>query len=95
MKELTKQTHSSNGSLHSTEVAYLPLTQQPRAQFLAFPKTYFNVAEIYLQHWLEENGQRLENVYPTHLLAPASGKLLLQKHLPNDQMAEQSPSGLA
>ena len=33
--------------LHSTEVAFLLLTQRPRVWFLAFPKINFYVAEIY------------------------------------------------
>ena len=28
----------------------------------------FDVAEIYRRHWLEESGQRLENVDRTHLV---------------------------
>ena len=37
--------------------------------------------EVNQQRWLEESGQRLENVDRTHL-ALASGKLVLQKVLP-------------
>ena len=35
------------GDLHSSEVAFLPLTQWPRDWFSAFPKICFNVDEIY------------------------------------------------
>ena len=43
------------GGLHSTEVAYLLLTQQPRVQFQAFPQKIFiekiiDVAEVNQQH---------------------------------------------
>ena len=43
------------GGLHSTEVAYLLLTQQPRVQFPAFPQKIFiekiiDVAEVNQQH---------------------------------------------
>ena len=42
--------------------AFLLPAQQPRIQFLAFPKTDFYVAEIYWRRCLEKSGQRLENV---------------------------------
>ena len=45
---------------------------------LGIPKNYFDVAEIYQWRWLEECGQRLENVDQSHLVL-ASGKLVLQK----------------
>ena len=48
-----------------------------RGRGAAFPKIYFNVAEISRRRWLEEGGQRLENVDRTHLVL-AAGKLLLQ-----------------
>ena len=54
--------------LHSTEVAFLLLTQQPWVWFSAFQKIYFDVAEIYQLPWLEESG-----------LVLASGKQVLQK----------------
>ena len=38
------------------------LAQQPRVQFSAFQKIYFDVAKIYQQRWLDESEQRLENV---------------------------------
>ena len=54
------------GELHSTEVAYLLLTQQPRVQFPAFQKNLrgkmIKVAEVNQRHWLEESGQWLEYV---------------------------------
>ena len=62
------------GRLHSTEETFLILIQQHRVWFLAFPKIYFDVAEIYRQCWLEESGQRLENVDQTRLVL-ASGKI--------------------
>ena len=61
--------------LHSTEVAFLLLTQRPRVQFSAFP-----FAEINRRFWIEESGQRLENIDRTHLLL-ASGKLVLHKSI--------------
>ena len=59
--------------LHCTEEANLLLTQQPRIRFSAFTKIYFDVAEIYRWHQLEESGQWLENVERTHLVL-ASGQ---------------------
>ena len=57
------------------------LNQQPWAQFMAFP-IFFDVAEVFQQHLLEESRQGLENVDRTHLVL-ASGKLVpLQKLLP-------------
>ena len=49
--------------LSSTEVAFLLLTQQPWARLSAFPKNYFEGAEIYKWHWLEESEQRLDNAH--------------------------------
>ena len=42
--------------------------QRPQVRFSAFPRIYFNTAEIYQWPWLEESGQRLENVDPTHVV---------------------------
>ena len=50
----------------------------PPGLILGIPKNYFDVAEIYQCRWLEESGQRLENVDRTHLVL-ASGKLVLKK----------------
>ena len=56
------------------------LTSHPAAQglILAFPKIHFDIDEIYRQRWLNESGQRLENIDQTHIVL-ASGKLVLQK----------------
>ena len=51
-----------------------------RVRFLAFPKIYCDVAEIYQQSWSGKSGHRLENVDRTHLIL-ASGNLVLQKKL--------------
>ena len=64
------------GGLHSSEVAFLLLTQQPQVRFSAFQKIDFDVAEIYCWCWLEEKGQWLENVDQIHLVL-ASGKQVL------------------
>ena len=48
--------------MHRGSVAFLPLTQRPWVQFSAFPKIYFEVAEIYQVRGFEEGGQKLENV---------------------------------
>ena len=57
--------------------------QQPRVRFPAFPKRFqrkiIDVAKVYQRRWLEESGQWLENVDPTHLVL-ASGKPELQKN---------------
>ena len=69
--------------MHSTEVAYLPLTQQPRVQVPAFQKNFrgkiIDVAVVNKLPWLEESGQWLENVDQT-LLVQAFDKKVLQKH---------------
>ena len=50
------------------------LTQRPHVLISAFPKIYFDVAEIYEQHWLEESG--LENVNRTHLVLASVKRIL-------------------
>ena len=50
----------------------------PTVQSSGFPKIYFDVAEIYRRHCLEESGQRFENVDRSYLVL-ARGKLVLQK----------------
>ena len=49
------------GGLHSTEVAFLLLTQRPWVRFSAFPKIHFAVSEIYQWHKLKESVQRFQN----------------------------------
>ena len=70
------------GCLHTTEVAYLLLTQQPRVWFPAYPKKFRGkirgVAEVNQWRWLEESEQWLENVDQTHLVL-TSGTSVLQK----------------
>ena len=66
------------GGLHSTEVAQLPLTQQPRVRFLVFPITFLLMLLSFIEGSTSNSGQRLENVNGTHLVL-ASGKLVLQK----------------
>ena len=44
--EKTKKMDQARGT-QSTEVAFLPLTQQPWAQFSVFPNIYFDFAKIY------------------------------------------------
>ena len=46
-KQRVKEKESRNGGLHSAEVAFLLLTQQPQVWMLAFPKIYFDVAVIH------------------------------------------------
>ena len=65
----------SSRGLHSTEVAFLLLTRRHWVPFLAFPKIYFDVADIYRQRRLVENNDG------THLVLLASGKLVLQKNV--------------
>ena len=60
---------SQSQGLHSTEVAFLLLTQQPRVQFSAFPKNFiWNF--LLLLGFIDGTGrgQRLENVNQTHLV---------------------------
>ena len=58
------------------------LTQQPRVRLPVFPEFFRekikDVAEVNKRCWLEESGQRLENVDLTHLVL-ASDKTVLQK----------------
>ena len=42
----------------------------------AFPKISSDVAEIYLRHWLEKSGQRLDYVNHTHLVLASTTKTL-------------------
>ena len=72
--QLRRKHCQARGERVCTEVAFLLLTQQPRVQF-SFP-----FAELYRRCWLEESGQRLENIDRTHLLL-ASGKLVLHKSI--------------
>ena len=60
----------------------LPSHPEAWAQFSAFSKIYYDVAEIYRWHgaWLEESRQRLKNVDLTYPVL-ASGKLVLQKNV--------------
>ena len=73
-----KQVWFRFGGLHSAEVAFLLLKQRPWVPFLAFLIIYFNFAEVNQWRWLEESGQRLENIDWTHLVL-SCGKLALQK----------------
>ena len=61
-------------------------------QNLTFSKFYFDVAEIYRRRWLEESGQRLENLDRTHLVL-ASGKPVLQKSLHKTYLYRVSDTG--
>ena len=58
----------NGGGRHSTDAAFLLLTQWPRVRFSALLKIYFNDAEIYQQRWLEDSGPRLENIDRTQLV---------------------------
>ena len=64
------------GGLLDKEVAYSMLTMQPLVWFPEFPN--FFQRKIYWCCWLEESGQLLENVDPTHLVL-ACGMSVLQK----------------
>ena len=67
------------GGLHRPEVACFCFSPRgPTIDYRYSQKNYFDVAEIYQWRWLEESGQRLENVDQSHLVL-ASGKLVLQK----------------
>ena len=67
------------GGLHRPEVACFCFSPRgPTIDYRYSQKNYFDVAEIYQWRWLEECGQRLENVDQSHLVL-ASGKLVLQK----------------
>ena len=65
------------GELHSTEVAYLLLTQQPWVRFSPYLRIFLLMLLRFMD-WIE-SGQRLDNVNGTHLVL-ASGKLVLQKN---------------
>ena len=54
-------------------------TQMPQDCFPAFTIFFVDVAEVYTRNCLEESGQFLENVDPTHLVL-ASGKRVLQNN---------------
>ena len=62
--------------LHSTEVGFLLLTQQPQIQFWAFPR----ICILMLLRFIDRiYCQRLDNVNQTNLVL-ASAKLVLQKN---------------
>ena len=63
------------------DVAFLLLTLGLNVRFSVLPRIYFDVTEIYQRCWLEETGQRLENVEQTHLVITASGRLVLKKKI--------------
>ena len=66
--------------LNSSEEAFLLLTQCLWVRFSEFPKITFKVDETNQGRWLEESGQRFENVDQIHLVL-ASSKLVLQKEV--------------
>ena len=47
------------GGLHSTEVAYLLLTQKPRVRFPGFRGKIIIVAEVNQRRWLEDGGLKM------------------------------------
>ena len=48
--------------LHSTELAFFLLTLWLPGLIISIPKEmYFDVAEIYQQHWLQDGGLKLES----------------------------------
>ena len=66
-KSMKKLTTLGWWGLHSTEVPYLLLNQQPRGLILNVPQKKFtgkiiDVAQVNQPPWLEESGQWLENV---------------------------------
>ena len=74
--------HPGHG-LHSTEVAYLILTQQPWDRFSVFPRVFLFMLMRYLDILTAllrtvDTGKRLDNVNQIHLVL-ASGKIVLQK----------------
>ena len=48
-------------------------------QNLTFSKFYFDIAEIYRRRWLEESGQRLENLDRTRLVMASATKANITK----------------
>ena len=65
--------------LHSTKVAYLPLTQQPQVWFSAFPRIFLLILLRFIGSTAWNTGQMLDNVNRTYLVL-ASGKLLQQNN---------------
>ena len=63
---------------HSTEGAYLLLTQQPRVWYSVFPRNIHLMWLRFIDSTAYNSGQRLVNVNCTHLVL-ASGKLVLPK----------------
>ena len=59
------------------------LTQWSQVRLSAFLKIYIGVAEIYRYRWLEESGQRLENVDSTHLDVASGYKQVKMAKEPN------------
>ena len=80
--------------MHSTEVAFLLLTKQLQVRFLALPKTFSGVAEIYQWCWLEEKGQWLENGDRTYVALACQCYISATKKVSSLSEAETSTSYL-
>ena len=66
------------GGLHSTVVAYLPLTQQPPVWFSALPRIFLLMLLIFIDGTAQNRGPRLDIANWYHPLL-ASGKIVLHK----------------
>ena len=65
--------------LHSTEVKYLLLSQQPRVRFSGFPRIFLLMMQRFIDGTAEFSRSRLYDVNQTNLLL-TRGKLVLQKN---------------
>ena len=54
--------------MHSSEAAYLPLTQQPQVRFSMLPRIFLLMLLIFIDDTVYDSGQRLDNVNRTHLV---------------------------
>ena len=66
------------GELHSTEVAFLLLTQQPGVRYSALPRIYLLMLLRFIDSTAKNSGQRLDKANGTHLVLTC-GKLVLTK----------------
>ena len=78
--EAAGKSFGPGGGLHSREVAYLLLTQQPWVQFLAFPRIFLLMLFRFIDSAALNKGQRFDNVNRFDLVL-ASGKLVLQRKI--------------
>ena len=62
------------GGLHTTEVAYLLLIQNPWIRFLALLRTFLLMLLKFIDGTILNSGQRLDNVNQSHVVQASTTK---------------------